>query len=430
MTFFEAAVQVLREAGRPLHFKKITDQAIQRDLLSHVGKTPEDTMASRLSQEAAKGAGESVIEEVRPGVFGLRDGVDTDDAGETIQLRAPADEPEPEPVTDDYEPEEDEAPAAPPAVVRPDDDRRRGRRRSRRSGRKDNDAREDDSDNDDEDDDNDAPRPERRATSKRTSAKSDGRDNNDLGDIATTAVGILGRGNAKSLSASKIAAELAGAKVGALGRLGTTGLRNALTEANQRRAHQGRPPVFEEIKPNFWGLASASGTSLARSYDALDQWQQEHRDALVEAVLQQLVKLDAKSLGTLVTLLLDRLGYTQVSSPDSDGKTLSARSPNRLIPTTVAVRIAPSGETTGRTEVAALRGSLHHYSAAAGVIFAVGRTTSDVDTELSVPNVAPITLLDGEAVAELLIATGVGVARFSVDVSCLDDALFRELRND
>src|SRR5688572_25513549 len=37
MTFTEAATLVLRLVGKPLHFKEITDVAIERNLLSHVG---------------------------------------------------------------------------------------------------------------------------------------------------------------------------------------------------------------------------------------------------------------------------------------------------------------------------------------------------------------------------------------------------------
>ncbi|MCC6877871.1 MAG: winged helix-turn-helix domain-containing protein, partial [Sandaracinaceae bacterium] len=44
MTFTEAAVEVLRLIGRPLHYKKITEIAIARNLLSHVGKSPDMTM--------------------------------------------------------------------------------------------------------------------------------------------------------------------------------------------------------------------------------------------------------------------------------------------------------------------------------------------------------------------------------------------------
>lgn len=73
MTFTEAAIEVLRLTGKPLHYKKITDLAIQKNLLSHVGKTPEVTMSSRLATLVKKDRGESLIIKVKPGVFGLRD---------------------------------------------------------------------------------------------------------------------------------------------------------------------------------------------------------------------------------------------------------------------------------------------------------------------------------------------------------------------
>ena len=73
MTFTEAAIEVLRLTGRPLHYKKITELAIQKNLLSHVGKTPEVTMSSRLATLVKKESGDSLIIKVKPGVFGLRD---------------------------------------------------------------------------------------------------------------------------------------------------------------------------------------------------------------------------------------------------------------------------------------------------------------------------------------------------------------------
>jgi hypothetical protein len=73
MTFTEAAVEVLRLVGKPLHYKKITELAIERNLLSHVGKTPEITMSSRLATMVKKDRGDAPIIKVKPGVFGLRD---------------------------------------------------------------------------------------------------------------------------------------------------------------------------------------------------------------------------------------------------------------------------------------------------------------------------------------------------------------------
>ena len=73
MTFTEAAEAVLRKLGKPLHYKKITQIAIEQNLLSHVGKTPEVTMSTRLATLAKKDRGEAAIVRIKPGIFGLRD---------------------------------------------------------------------------------------------------------------------------------------------------------------------------------------------------------------------------------------------------------------------------------------------------------------------------------------------------------------------
>ena len=72
MTFTEAAAEVLRLAGKPLHFKDITQMAVDKNLLSHVGKTPDVTMGARLSLQIKKEP-DGVIVRVKPGVFGLRE---------------------------------------------------------------------------------------------------------------------------------------------------------------------------------------------------------------------------------------------------------------------------------------------------------------------------------------------------------------------
>ncbi len=71
MTFTEAAVHVLRLVGKPLHYKEITDVAIEKDLLSHVGKSPEVTMGARLAAVVKKGGEDNPLARVKPGVFAL-----------------------------------------------------------------------------------------------------------------------------------------------------------------------------------------------------------------------------------------------------------------------------------------------------------------------------------------------------------------------
>ena len=73
MTFTEAAAEVLRLAGKPLHYKEITELAIEKNLLSHVGKSPEVTMGARLAAMLKKDDKTNPIVRVKPGVFALRE---------------------------------------------------------------------------------------------------------------------------------------------------------------------------------------------------------------------------------------------------------------------------------------------------------------------------------------------------------------------
>src|SRR5215471_16539027 len=73
MTFTEAAAEVLRLLGKPLHYKEITDLAIEKNLLSHVGKSPEVTMGARLAALLKKSSKDNPLVRIKPGVFALRE---------------------------------------------------------------------------------------------------------------------------------------------------------------------------------------------------------------------------------------------------------------------------------------------------------------------------------------------------------------------
>lgn len=102
MTFTEAAAEVLRIAGKPLHYKEITELAIEKNLLSHVGKSPEVTMGARLAALLKKEDKTNPIVRVKPGVFALAewagkkkkrgaaeaDGDDDADQGEGTEVNA------------------------------------------------------------------------------------------------------------------------------------------------------------------------------------------------------------------------------------------------------------------------------------------------------------------------------------------------------
>ena len=122
MTFTDAAVEVLRKVGRPLHYKEITDLAIDKNLLSHVGKSPEVTMGARLAALMKKESPDCPLVRVKPGVFALAEwdektlrgegkkggrrrsasapDADAPVAGEGAEAGAEADDADPEPHTD------------------------------------------------------------------------------------------------------------------------------------------------------------------------------------------------------------------------------------------------------------------------------------------------------------------------------------------
>ncbi len=56
MTFTEAAAEVLRIAGKPLHYKEITEKALAKGWLVTGGKTPEATMYAQVIVEDPEAA--------------------------------------------------------------------------------------------------------------------------------------------------------------------------------------------------------------------------------------------------------------------------------------------------------------------------------------------------------------------------------------
>ena len=72
MTFLGAAKAILEEMKVPMHFKKITELAIQRGILRSSGKTPEWTMGARISVDIKHKGADSDFIRVDSGRYGLR----------------------------------------------------------------------------------------------------------------------------------------------------------------------------------------------------------------------------------------------------------------------------------------------------------------------------------------------------------------------
>lgn len=72
MTVREAAIEVLRQAGKPLSAQEISDRMIEDGLWEPGGKTPQATVAARLYSDIKKLGDASAFAQVGPGTFSLR----------------------------------------------------------------------------------------------------------------------------------------------------------------------------------------------------------------------------------------------------------------------------------------------------------------------------------------------------------------------
>jgi restriction system protein len=84
MTFLDAAYEILRRAGRPLHYTEIANRALTTGLLTPRGQTPEATMGSRLYVDTQRPG--SRFRRVGRGVFALTEAQPGDIAHRTDDL--------------------------------------------------------------------------------------------------------------------------------------------------------------------------------------------------------------------------------------------------------------------------------------------------------------------------------------------------------
>lgn len=72
MNSLDASETVLRDEGKPLHYREITERILKRKLWSSEGKTPEATIAAALAMDLQECGEESRFVRVSPGIFTLR----------------------------------------------------------------------------------------------------------------------------------------------------------------------------------------------------------------------------------------------------------------------------------------------------------------------------------------------------------------------
>lgn len=486
MTFYEAAVEVLRVAGRPLHYKKITEIAIKRGLLSHIGKTPEVTMGSRLNQVVRKADSDSAVLRMRPGVFSLRAWSEGEEkapsrvAETTATARAieigeePLEiSPEPEELLEIVELEEPlEA-----SLIAEEPERRRRRRRRRRAEALEEEAgadsdepeglsevngvhkepdlreiyaleeavaeleREEPSPLLEELDLGEVQEPvaeveavaELRAAEPRPVAPvAQESAPAELHSIAEAAWKVFQSVEQRAWTEVELGEQVFGQRMVRFHTLNReAAIRAALVTDNHQRRRRGQRPLFASAQPGQWTLTDWTlGEEVLEGERALFSIAQEMHGMAGEAVGELLSRLNRAGLEHLTLLLLERLGYRdlKVSKRLGDGGVVfTGRLLRGLSETRVAVCLTGHERPLSQDDVTSLRGTLHHYAAAEGVILALGDIGADALEESRVPNLARITVLDRAHFVEMLLEEGLGVQTSSVPVTFVDSAFFEAL---
>jgi len=409
MTFTEAAVEVLRRAGKPLHYKEIAEAALRDNLLSHVGQDPEITMGQRLAAMAKREDDRMVVAVLPEGTFALLEWavpqevqveavappLQPDNAGEALYRPR---EREPRPIhaqarrrLAELQAEHEEGSEEAEAERRRQDQGRKGQRKF--------------------------PPPAEvvfEALAQRQTGV----------PLAELSADLLRR----QLLSEALVRDL-------------PSLVAALLEDNRRRTEVGRKPAFivdgervtlVEFPPPSAPLApleEARAPQLGARPMGAAQLGAEVRRAVTRALKRRLAELDTSAFENLCSALLDRMGMrdVRVAKRSKEGPLYLARQRRGVADLRVAVKLVRGSREIGRADVQELRKDLAHYSAQMGLVLAPGEAGRDARSEASAAGQAPVALYAGEALPEEMIACRVGVTVQSVEVPDLDEAFFAGL---
>ena len=409
MTYTEAAVEVLRRTGKPLHFKEIAEQALKENLLSHVGQDPEVTMGQRLAAMAKREEDRKVVAVAPEGTFAL------------LEWGVPA-ENQIEPIAPPMAPPETGEPLYRPDEREPRPIHAQARRRLAELQAEHEEG------------------SEEVEAERRRQDQARGKGQRRFPPPAEVVFEALAQRQAGAPLA-ELANDLGKRQLlsDALVR-DLPSLVAALLEDNRRRTEAGRKPAFivdgervtlVEFPPPsaLPELIEARAPHQGARPMSATQLVAEGRRAVVRALRRRLAELETGIFENLCATLLERMGMrdVRVAKRSKEGPLYLARQRRGLSDLRVAVKLVRGPREIGRADVQELRKDLAHYSAQMGLVLAPGEAGRDARGEASAAGQAPVALYTGEALPEEMIACRVGVTVQTVEVPDMDEAFFAGL---
>ncbi len=468
MTFTEAALAVLEREGRPMHSREIAEKAVELGILSHVGKTPVQTMSARLSTAVAKGREKGPFARIRPGVFALikwegKAPGPSKEAEEKPKEVEKKREPRPSQPKQQQQPQQPSQPKPQPqesaeALQQKKKKRRRRKKRPEEVG----------ADLEQKPKTSAAVPPP--ATQTVASAKAPGAASkgprgqkserisaerassssaekiktgptavvrsvsqappkvNRTRDIVDQIEDIL-RTQTRPLSAAALAEQT--------GRASGDGIMlvEALIVADGLdRESRGLRPRFVEHRSGF----ALAAREVSDEILALERQVVEAKERLVRIaerqILRRLRSLPKKMFVQIMTVHLQRSGFEALVSVERNRReefhlSVQDRRRSGRFRTAVVLSRDPADYLLPDRAVVDLRGALHHYDATSGMIITTGAVGEQARAEAFVPNLPPVALVDGEMLSRDMVRLGIGVRNRSVALPAFDEAFFASLES-
>ncbi|MDE2677212.1 MAG: restriction endonuclease [Gemmatimonadota bacterium] len=151
----------------------------------------------------------------------------------------------------------------------------------------------------------------------------------------------------------------------------------------------------------------------------------EQKAAVRESLRKHLLQMDPYEFEELVRRLLEEMDYENVERIGQSGDGgVDVVADIQLGVTSVreVVQAKRHKRTIQRKDLDALRGSLYRFNAVQGTIVATSRFAKGAVKAAFVPGQAPITLIDGDKLIDLLIEHGIGVQTRAIEVLTFDPA--------
>jgi hypothetical protein len=405
MTFYEAALHVLGREGKPLHVNEIVEMAVRENLLSHIGKSPEEVMQSRLLAMARRRSEKKIMTSA-PMTYGLVEwGLPEEPAALVVLEQSRHEEGPP------LRPRERHPlPSIEKVKIAGRGERQRGKGR-------------------------------REELEDRRRRK--------YLPLSEVAIELLsqGEGPIAALELASVARERELVSED----LGAEALLSALREDNRRRSEANRRPVFALSPEGEISLCGASDESDSKveqvaclpvleprtarvergpGANRLISQAADHRRQIMRLLRRRLSDLDATGVERVASVVLEQYDFRdlRVARKGKDSTLLLAKRRDGLSDLRFAILVFRNGADIGRSEITEFRRDAVRLGAQMGMLLCPSDVSREVKQDAQSPGMLPLVLWCAEAFAEKCLLKNIGSSCTMVEVWDLDEDFFRSFR--